>query len=243
MNGFSKLFSIFDFRKTSLAFATCLLLCLSLSQVAAQTPTFCHTRGGSLVAQGSMPSPLGFNPPDPYYLRVYFHVVQRSNGSGGQTPAEVQGIFDLLNADFNPHNIFFVQDCAINFVQDDAIYADGYICDFSGYVHNDGIDIFLMADDANTQGGAANNIPSDYFLYPEVIGTLHLAQFLSPAFPPTKWGIAWACAYFPRGEPAGPFSDCDGGFLADPGVCLEFVNGSNGASCGDYVEDTLQTPI
>jgi hypothetical protein len=190
-----------------------------------------------------MPSPLGFNPPDPYYLRVYFHVVQRSNGSGGQTPAEVQGIFDLLNADFNPHNIFFVQDCAINFVQDDAIYADGYICDFSGYVHNDGIDIFLMADDANTQGGAANNIPSDYFFVSGSYWDPPFGSISKSRVSSHEMGHCLGLWHTFHGEePAGPFSDCDGGFLGDPGVCLEFVNGSNGASCGDYVEDTPADP-
>ncbi len=48
MNAFSKLFSIFDFRRTSLMFATSLLLCLLLKQVAAQPTFFQHTYGTAL---------------------------------------------------------------------------------------------------------------------------------------------------------------------------------------------------
>ena len=243
MNGFSKLVSILDSGKTSLMFATSLLLCMLLNKVTAQTPTFCHTRGGSSIAQGSMPSSFGINPSGPYYLKVYFHVVQRSNGSGGQNPAEVQGIFDLLNADFNPHNIFFVRECDINFIKDNGIYTNGVLCDFSNYVHNDGIDIFLMADDANTQGGEANNIPSDYFFvsgsyWDPPFGSISKSRVTSH-----EMGHCLGLWHTFHGEePAGPFLDCDGGAIFDPSVCLEFVDGSNGTTCGDYVQDTPADP-
>jgi hypothetical protein len=68
-------------------------------------------------------------------------------------------------------------------------------------VHNDGIDIFLMADDANTQGGAANNIPSDYFF---VSGSYWDPPFgsisKSRVSLPRNGALPGLVAYFPRGR-------------------------------------------
>ena len=42
-----------------------------------------------------------------YHLKVYFHVIRMSNGTGGQSLTNVQTAFDILNSDFNTHGIFF----------------------------------------------------------------------------------------------------------------------------------------
>lgn len=222
--------------------ATFVLMFLFLVSVSAQTPNFCRTRGGSFIAQGAMSRLSGVNPTGPYYLRVYFHVVQLNNGSGGQTPTEVEDIFDLLNADFNPHKIFFIRDCDINYIKNNTIYANGDICDFSSFVHSDGIDIFLMADDAITQGGAANNIPSDYFF---VAGTYWDAPFGSvpkSRITSHEMGHCLGLWHTFHGEESGSWQDCDGGVIEDPNVCQEFVDNSNGTTCGDYVADTPADP-
>mgnify|MGYP006987178151 CR=1 FL=1 len=42
-----------------------------------------------------------------YTLRIYIHVIRRSNGTGGQSVSEVNQAVDILNSDFNQHGIYF----------------------------------------------------------------------------------------------------------------------------------------
>ena len=37
-----------------------------------------------------------------YCLKIYFHVIRRSNGTGGQSVESVEEAFNILNQDFNP---------------------------------------------------------------------------------------------------------------------------------------------
>lgn len=39
-----------------------------------------------------------------YCLRVYFHVIRRSDGTGGQSVSSVNQALQVLNNDYNPHN-------------------------------------------------------------------------------------------------------------------------------------------
>ena len=40
-------------------------------------------------------------------VNVYFHIMRKSDGTGGQTLAEVETAFNILQSDFRPHNICF----------------------------------------------------------------------------------------------------------------------------------------
>lgn len=43
-------------------------------------------------------------------LKFYFYVIKRSNGTRGQSVTAVSQAFQILNDDFNPHNISFESD-------------------------------------------------------------------------------------------------------------------------------------
>ena len=45
-----------------------------------------------------------------YCLKIYFHIIRKSNGTGGQSIENVEEAFNILNQDFNAHNISFNKD-------------------------------------------------------------------------------------------------------------------------------------
>lgn len=97
----------------------------------------------------------------PFYLKVYVHVIRDDDGNGGQSVQNVEDALAYLDQDFNPHNIFFVWDCQIDYIDNDYWYAGpanntGGI--FSVNNHYDGIDIYLFPDVANKTGGRANGV-------------------------------------------------------------------------------------
>ena len=92
-------------------------------------------------------------------LKIYFHVIRRSNGTGGQSVMKVlEEAFNILNQDFNPHNISFNWDSQIDYIDDDRLLQ--YLLQpaiFSVNNHQDGIDIYLF-DDSSSAGGRANGV-------------------------------------------------------------------------------------
>ena len=39
---------------------------------------------------------------DTYVVRIFFHIIRQSNGTGGQTLSEVNTAFDILQSDYQP---------------------------------------------------------------------------------------------------------------------------------------------
>jgi hypothetical protein len=229
-----------------------LYVCATLT-LNAQNQSFCGTVGGGPGSIGPIPPNFqGNNPPSgPFYIRVYPHVIRMPDGSGGQTDEAIDAAFARLAADFNPHNIFFVRACDVIDVNvSEGDYFDFNIwCDLWGnqlFQHNDGIDMFFCSEDVtNNAGGIAADIPSKTLW---VGGTWPIGQ-----------GAPWNAAVSPiisheMGHCLGLWHtfhgtipeigiDCQGGTTVDPNACCELVNGSNSASCGDYVTDTDADPL
>jgi hypothetical protein len=42
-----------------------------------------------------------------YTVRIFFHIIRRTNGTGGQTSAEVETALNVLNSDYAAHGINF----------------------------------------------------------------------------------------------------------------------------------------
>lgn len=131
---------------------------------------FCQTVGGGA---GSIGAIVGSNsngnnpsvPSGPYNIRVYVHAIRHLDGTGGPTDETIRNAFERLNADFNPHNIFFVRDCGVIDipVSEDDYYGGIIWCDLWEnplYQHSDGIDMFIGPDDTNWVGGIVMDIPS-----------------------------------------------------------------------------------
>ena len=52
-----------------------------------------------------------------FCLRVYFHVIRKTNGSGASIiQNNISEAYNLLNEDFNPHGIFFIWDRYVDWI-------------------------------------------------------------------------------------------------------------------------------
>ncbi|HAD12638.1 MAG TPA: hypothetical protein DCF33_09385 [Saprospirales bacterium] len=120
------------------------------------------------------------NEPGPFYLRTYIHVIRDGNGNGGQSESEVQEALGFLDQAFNPHNIFFVPDCEIDYIDELSYYStNGTAAVFTENNHPNGIDIYLFPDHpfpANTGQGLASDICSKEFF---VSGNFWLPPYTS----------------------------------------------------------------
>lgn len=112
-----------------------------------------------------------------YCLRVYFHVIRKTDGSGGQTVSEVNQAFQILNEDFNPHGISFSWNNTIHYIDDTSYYNSPGASIYS--VNNDPnrIDIYLFDDNINAGGGGANGIGGSSEMY--VFGSFEQSPFQS----------------------------------------------------------------
>lgn len=169
-----------------------------------------------------------------YCLNVYFHVIRRSNGTGGQTIASVNEAFNILNQDFNPHNISFSWDNQIDYIDNDSYYGGPTNAIFNVNNHQDGIDIYLY-DDASSAGGRANGVGESSEFW--VSGSFWNPPFNSLT---TSHVISHEMGHvlFLWHTHHGTFYE--GG--TDINQCAELVNGDNSQTCGDYVEDTPADP-
>ncbi len=79
-------------------------------------------------------------------VRLYFHVVRRTDGSGGVTAANVNSTFSTLLNDFGPRNISFNWNGAIDFIDDTAKYNARDESIFSTNNSANGIDIYIYSD-------------------------------------------------------------------------------------------------
>lgn len=168
-----------------------------------------------------------------YCLKVYFHIIRRSDGTGGQTVAKVNQAFQILNQDFNPHSISFYWDNTIDYINNTNYYNSPGSNIFTVNNHQDGIDIYLY-DDNSSAGGLANGVGGSSEFY--VSGKFWNSPFQSLI---TSHVISHEMGHvlflwhthhgtFPEGGNDNP--------------CAELVNGSNASTCGDYVTDTPADP-
>ena len=166
------------------------------------------------------------NETGPFYLRIYVHVIRRSDGTGGQTVEDVYEALSYLDEAFNPHNIYFIWNGEIDDIKSDYYYefteTNPPNSIFHQNPHNDGIDIYLFRDDLQKGWGMANGIGSTAFY---VIG--------NTPYPPHVSHIKSHIISHEMGHCLNLYHPFQG-----PNGCLELVNGSNCEECGDLVCDT-----
>ena len=180
-----------------------------------------------------------------YCLKVYFHVVRQSNGIGGQSVGAVNQGFQILNQDFNPHNISFKWDNTIDYINNTTIYNNpnfGLTQDSNGNIitpptiftinnHQDGIDIYLFDDSVN-YGGLANGVGGSSEFY--VSGSFWESPYQSL--------ITSHVISHEMGHVIFLWHTHHGIEDSNDNPCPELVNGSNSSTCGDYVTDTPADP-
>lgn len=207
---------------------------ISLSSIA---QSFCHTP--------ALPQPVGekivgkssrsvYNSNSHYFLKVYFHVLRASNGTGGVNSSVVQDAINILNNDFNPHNIYFGWDGDIDPINDSSNYLSPSEGIFSVNNHQDGIDIYIYPTNVaeSLSGGSANGFGNGTELY--VAGQSGTLSLAATHIISHEMGHILNLYHTHHGT----VHETGG----DSNQCAEFVNGNNSNVCGDYIEDTPADP-
>ncbi len=218
-------------KKTTVLFFVTLLHLVSLAQ------TICHTQqiaSKELMQRYCLKTRTSNN--NSYILYVYFHVIRKSDGTGGHTLQDVNDTFSLLNADFNSHNIYFVWNGTIDYIDDTNKYYVPSVSIFTYNNHQNGIDIYLYSDDIDEDdaGGLANGVGNSSEFY--VGGKYWKTPY--PSLVPSH------VVSHEMGHVLGLWHTHHGTFNegGDTNQCAELVDGSNSDTCGDYIEDTPADP-
>ncbi len=204
-----------------------LALIFTITTLPSYSQSFCSTNDISFKEINKIVS--SRNNSGPLYVKIYIHVIRRSNGTGGHTPTTVDQVFSLLENDFSPHNIFFVWDCVIDYIDNTSFYnMQGTGSIFSVNDHSDGVDIYLFPDKPGVAGGnaMAQNIPSSAFY---VSGNYFNSPFQSLTTSSVTSHEMGHCL---------GLSHTHASFCFEP----ELVDGSNCATCGDRFCDTPADP-
>lgn len=159
----------------------------------------------------------------PYVIRIWVHVVNFADSTGGPSAAYVQTALDFLDADFNPHDVCFVE------VGRDTVYENvtspfnlGTL--LASYGHPEAIDCFLLPASIPSGGGLASGIPGEGFT---VGGNLFGGDMVPSHVTSHEMGHCMGLWHtFQSGNPS----------------CPELVDGSNCTTCGDFVCDTDADP-
>jgi len=159
-------------------------------------------------------------------IRVYFHIVRTSTGTGGFTSTQVSQLVTNLNSDYSTTGISFIEK-GRGYIDNNYYYTGSYDdTKFNQLVavnrQSDAINIYLV----QTDYGRADNIPGTALV---IGGNFVLTSVLSH-----EMGHCIGLYHTHRGT----VSEGGGG----PTQCAELVNGSNGSTCGDYVSDTPADP-
>jgi len=183
-----------------------------------------------------------------YTVRIFFHIIRRTNGTGGQTTAEINTALNVLNSDYAPQGISFSL-LGIDEILNDNIYntstassfgwlnnngrfitdadGDGKFDLFHPNSHTDAIDIYLFAND-KLDGGLSAGIPGTAL----VIGWNYNGIAL-----PSSHVLSHEV-----GHCLGLYHTFHGTNICESDGCPELVNGSNSTTCGDFVADTPADP-
>jgi hypothetical protein len=196
--------------------------------------SFCATTDATPNLLQQIPSARLAAPSNNYVLRIFVHVIRRSNGTGGQSQADVTQGLNTVVADFASHGIC-VSLLGSDEIWNDTYYnmssfsrdlnGDGKFDNFSPNSHSNAIDLYLLGPDGNMQSGVAANIGATALA---LGGFLFGSNLVSSHVLSHELGHCLGLYHTFQGT-------CGGG-------CRELVNGSNCTSCGDYVCDTPADP-
>ncbi len=194
----------------------------------------------SLISQAS----LQFS----YCVKIYIHVIRDDDGNGGQPIDRVHLAVNNLNLNFNPLNIYFKWDGAIDYIDDSSTddgtpgyYNQVHQTIFGENPHTDGVDIYLFPNETGPWGGVSHLgvgngtavlIAGNYFndVAIPVITTPFLSHEMGHVL-----GL-WHTFH-------GTYQNSEEN-QNDPNACPELPNNSdgNGDNCGDYISDTPADP-
>lgn len=147
--------------------------------------------------------------------------------------------------DFNPHGIYFKWDGVIDYIDNGTYYSNPGNYIFSVNNHMDGIDIYLYGDDSGGGIGGgigAGSSSTDGPYGPNLWVSGYFLDNVALIYPLVRSHII----SHEMGHVLNLYHTHHGtvteNLPQDPLQCKEFVNGSNGHICGDYILDTPADP-
>jgi Secretion system C-terminal sorting domain/Pregnancy-associated plasma protein-A len=179
-----------------------------------------------------------------YTVRVHFIALRRGDGSGGISEDLAQQSLDVLNDNFNPHNIFFDWDCELHELRNDDFYDEPGLnrcAIYSNIFVPNGMNIFIGGDEV-VNAGIASGIPgvsmivsgSKYYNGVRIIGSRGISIVHEMGHCLGLWHTHHGTEEITSGTNCGaPWSS---------GSCAECVDGSLSLTCGDFVVDTPADP-
>lgn len=174
----------------------------------------------------------------PYHLRVFFHFIKKTDGTGEYSLSEtdITLCMSTLNEDFSSQNIYFHL-AGYDYICNSIFYNltswndNMYNQVTSTNAHADAIDVYLLPTNSLISGGRANGIPGN-------------ALVIGGSMDGCVLGMSHVLSH-EMGHCLGLFHTFHGTYYgeADSNTCQELVNETNCSSCGDYVCDTPADPF
>lgn len=234
------------------SFFTILILVASTIWTAANAQSFCGTRthySNTLANYQTTAKRLGTNGTSAYsdnctniIVNLRFHFARNTNGTGGQPASVITTIMNNLRAAYNSHGIWFVNAGYDEILNDRYTnWQDEDPCNprFNEIIQinrvNNAINIYLLEDDDWNQG-LAEGVPGIAFV---LGGRFNGTPIVTSQIMSHELGHCLNLFHTHHGCESGP-DPCTG---ATANVCLEDPDGSNGATCGDFVADTPADPF
>lgn len=162
----------------------------------------------------------------PRIIKVQFHIIRRSDGTGGLTTAQVDQALTILRNGFASTSICIVEK-GRSFIDNSTFFSgnpDNYFPNIvSTNRHSDAINIYLLPT-SNIAYGKADGITTNAYVIS--------GSYVLTAVQVHEFGHCVGLYHTHRGTfPEGGGSQCP-----------ELVNGSNSSVCGDLVTDTPADP-
>ncbi len=179
-----------------------------------------------------------------YTIRVHFIALRRGDGSGGISEDLAQQSLDVLNNNFNQHNIFFDWDCELHELRNDSFYnhpLQNKCAIYSNILVPSGMNIFIGGDEVEN-AGIASGIPGASIIVSgtryengiKIIGSRGISIVHEMGHCLGLWHTHHGTEEITSGTNCGtPWSS---------GSCAECVDGSLSLICGDFVADTPADP-
>jgi len=159
------------------------------------------------------------------HIQVHFHIIRRTNQTGGLTNANVNTVFSVLNNEFSGAQICFVE-VGRTFINDNYYFNSFDESKFNDLINEDpnfeAIDIYLLPEGSG-YGGRAASLPGKSLV---VDGGLAQTPVVAHE----------------TGHCLGLYHTHSGLGCNDTVNCAENIHGSNCSTCGDRVCDTPADP-
>lgn len=210
----------------------CFLLLSSITlQNQSLSQSFCNTDGnsGNSLAGANSNARVGTDDCTSFRVRLRFHIVRNSNGTGGQPVGVINTVLNNFNNIYNPHRITF-NNLGFDFVDDSNYMSDFNDSKFNTLVQinrvENAINVYLLDNNTWNQG-SAGTVGSKALV---VGGNLFGVNLVTSHVVSHELGHCLNLFHTHH-------SGCEGQ------GCLENPDGSNCSSCGDYICDTPADPF